>query len=39
MVNFTDMTEEQAEEQTFTKEELEELEKARNMPITFDDCW
>ena len=39
MVNLNDMTKEQAEELAFTKEELEELEKARNMPITFDeDC-
>ena len=39
MVNLNNMTKEQAEELVFTKEELEELEKARNMPITFDeDC-
>ena len=39
MVNITDMTKEQAEELAFTKKELEELERARNMPITFDeDC-
>ncbi|MCH5343346.1 MAG: hypothetical protein J1E64_04840 [Acetatifactor sp.] len=39
MENLADMTKEQIEELTFTEEELEELERARNMPITFDeDC-
>ena len=39
MVNLVDMTKEQAEELTFTDKELEELERARSMPITFDeDC-
>ena len=39
MVNITDMTKEQIEELIFTEEELKELERARNMPITFDeDC-
>ena len=39
MVNLTGMTKEQAEELVFTEKELEELERARNMPITFDeDC-
>ena len=39
MVNLADMTEEQAEELAFTEKELRELERARNMPTTFDeDC-
>ena len=39
MVNLVDMTKEQAEELAFTDKELEELERARSMPITFDeDC-
>ena len=39
MVNLADMTEEQVEELAFTEKELEELERARNMPIIFDeDC-
>ena len=37
MVNLADMTKEQAEGHAFTEKELEELEKARNMPITFDE--
>lgn len=39
MVNLTDMTTEMKDELAFTEEEKKELEKARNMPITFDaDC-
>ena len=39
MVNLADMTKKQAEELAFTEIELEKLERARNMPITFDeDC-
>ena len=39
MVNIIEMTKELAEELAFTPKELEELERARNMPITFDeDC-
>ena len=39
MVNLTDMTKEQVEELAFSEKELEELERARNMLITFDeDC-
>lgn len=39
MVNLTDMTRELKEELAFTKEEREELERARKMPILFDgDC-
>ena len=39
MVNTADLTKEQIEELAFTEKELEELERARNMPITFDeDC-
>ena len=39
MVNLADMTKEQAEELAFTEIELEKLERARNMLITFDeDC-
>lgn len=37
MVNMTEMTKELAEELAFSKKDLEELERARNMPITFDD--
>ncbi|MBR3502975.1 MAG: hypothetical protein IKO07_01875 [Clostridia bacterium] len=37
MANSTELTEKLQEELAFTKEELEELEKARNMPITFDE--
>lgn len=38
MVN-TDMSREQLTELAFTQKELEELERARAMPITFDeDC-
>ncbi len=39
MVNAADMPRETMDELAFTKEELEELERARSMPITFDeDC-
>jgi len=39
MVNAADMPRETMNELAFTKEELEELERARSMPITFDeDC-
>ena len=39
MVNMNKMTKEMKEELAFTKEELEELARARQMPITFDeDC-
>ena len=39
MVNTADLTKEQIEELVFTEKELEELERARNMQITFDeDC-
>ncbi len=39
MVNTNNLTKSQMEELAFTKEQLEELERARNMPITFDeDC-
>jgi len=39
MVNMIGMTEEQKKELAFTEEEKKELEKARKMPITFDeDC-
>ena len=39
MVNMNDMTKEMKEELAFTKEELDELARARSMPITFDkDC-
>ena len=37
MVNTENLTVEQIKELTFTKEELIALEKARTMPITFDD--
>ena len=39
MANTDDLTSEQAGELTFTDKELEELERARSMSITFDeDC-
>lgn len=39
MANTVDMTRELKEELAFTQEELKELERARTMPITFDeDC-
>ena len=39
MVNAEMFTEEQLKELAFTKEEREQLAKARQMPITFDeDC-
>lgn len=39
MVNIKNLTNEQMKELAFTKEELAALEKARTMPITFDeDC-
>jgi len=39
MVNMNSMTEELKKELAFSEEELKELEKAREMPITFDkDC-
>lgn len=39
MVNIKNLTHEQLKEFAFTKEELAALEKARTMPITFDeDC-
>lgn len=39
MVNTNNLSEEQKKELVFTKEELEELQVARNMPISFDaDC-
>jgi len=39
MVNTEILTSEQLKELAFTLEELEQLKKARNMPITFDeDC-
>lgn len=37
MVKIIDMSVELKKELAFTKEELEELEAAKNMPITFDD--
>ena len=37
MVNMTDFPKEGIEELAFTAEEKEELEKARKMPITFDE--
>ena len=37
IVNIGIYTEEQLRELAFTKEELEQLEKARQMPITFDE--
>ena len=39
MANAADMTREDINELAFTPEELKELERARTMPITFDeDC-
>ena len=39
MVNLVDLTKEQVKDLAFTDKELEELERARSMPITFDeDC-
>lgn len=39
MVNATDMPREMMNELAFTQEELAELERAKSMPITFDeDC-
>ena len=39
MANGTDLTRELLNELAFTPEELKELERARSMPITFDeDC-
>ncbi len=39
MVNIKNLTSEQMKDLAFTKEELAALEKARTMPITFDeDC-
>ncbi len=37
MVNATDMTKEMMDRLAFTQEELAELERARSMPITFDE--
>lgn len=39
MVNINNLTPAMLKELAFTKEELEELERSREMPITFDeDC-
>ena len=39
MVNMTDLHETIKKELPFTEEEMEQLDKAKNMPITFDeDC-
>ena len=39
MVNTADMTPDKMRELAFTEDELRELERARSMPITFDeDC-
>lgn len=39
MANMADMTKDLINELAFTQEELKELERARTMPITFDeDC-
>ncbi len=39
MVNIDNMTDEMKKELAFTKEELDELARARTMPIIFDeDC-
>ena len=39
MVNTTDLTQEMRKELAFSEEERKELERARSMPITFDeDC-
>lgn len=37
MVNRDDYTSEEMKELAFSQEELEELARARSMPITFDD--
>ena len=37
MVNTTNMTKEVKEELAFTEQERRELDRARTMPITFDD--
>ena len=37
MVNASELSEQTKEELAFTPEEIIELEKARKMPITFDD--
>lgn len=37
MVNTTNMTKEIKEELAFTEQERRELDRARTMPITFDD--
>ncbi len=37
MVNTRDMTKAMREELTFSKEEIEELMRAKTMPVTFDD--
>lgn len=39
MVNMNEMTQEMLDELAFTEEELNELDRARKLPITFDeDC-
>ncbi len=39
MVRMNDISEELLQELAFTREEIEQLERAKNMPITFDeDC-
>lgn len=39
MVNVNNMTEELKKELAFTEDDLKELERARRMPVTFDeDC-
>lgn len=39
MVNAVDLTTEKINESAFTQEELDELERARSVPIVFDeDC-
>lgn len=39
MVNTTDLTKEMRKDLAFSEEERKELERARSMPITFDeDC-
>ena len=39
MVNTTDLTQEMRKELAFSEEERKELERARSVPITFDeDC-
>ena len=37
MVNMNDLSKAMRDELAFTEEELKELEKARKMPVTFDD--